>query len=383
MRTNFGCQGWAMVRKLPTKRTWQQRYLKLNGCVLVVSKDEDLKQIHERLRITDSVRIAIRSQTYFGLFFPDGTTLDCSVETVDEVVEWYNAFKTAADDKYETCVDSFDIVRPIGSGFQSTVYLATTYDGESIALKVSKRASDAENEFSIIQKLDHPFIVPQKFNFMFKGDSYTGLELEKLDLFERMEGDVSARDQIIYLAEIVSAMAYIHSQNVVLRDLKPENILIGMDGHVKIADFGLAQDLTNEAEKKFCGTLQYCAPEVVDGDGAVAASDVWCFGVTAFELMFGYSPFAHSQKAATVKSIVNDEVPFPETASAEERELVGACLDKVAANRPTFEKLKELPYFAGVDWAALDEKKYETDFIPCEGKAIHESQIQTAIEQQM
>ena len=366
-----------MVRKLPTKRSWQQRYLKLNGCVLVIAKDEDLKHIQERLHITDSVKIAIRSQTYFSLFFPDGSIVECSVETVEEVVEWYNAFKTASNDKYERCIDSFDIVRPIGAGFQSTVYLATTCDGESIALKVSDRESDAANEFSIMEKLNHPFIVNQKFRFVFKGATYIGLELEKLDLFERMDGEVSQRDQIIYLAEIVSAMTYVHSQNVVLRDLKPENILIDKDGHVKIADFGLAQDLTEDCAKKFCGTLRYCAPEVVDGDGAVAASDVWCFGVTAFELVFGFSPFARRHNAATVSSIVGDDVPFPDSATPAERELIGACLSKDPTNRPTFAMLKEMKYFEGVDWCALDEKKYEPDFVPGETKAQVGSGMET------
>lgn len=375
-----------MVRKLPTKRSWQQRYLKLNGCYLSVCKDEDLKQIHGRMHITDAVRIAIRSQTYFALYFPDGTTLDCSVETVDEVVEWYNAFKTASDDKYEMSLDSFDLVRQIGSGFQSTVYYATMYDGEAVAVKVCNRESDAAKEFGIIQKLEHPFIVRPKFNFVFNGSAYIGMELEKLDLFARMEHEVTARDRIIYLAEIISAMAYVHSQNVAVRDLKPENILIDVDGHVKLADFGLAGELKAEGDKKFCGTLQYCAPEVVDGEGAVAASDVWCFGVTAFELLYGFTPFAHSHKSATVHSIVNDQIPFPEMATAEERELVSACLSKDAAQRPTFEKLKEASYFAGVDWSALDEKKYETDFVPCDSKATLDSQVEIdgyQIEQQM
>lgn len=68
-----------------------------------------------------------------------------------------------------------------------------------------------------------------------------------------------------YIAELVLAIEHIHSLNVVYRDLKPENILIAKDGHIKLADFGLAKDNIRDQDttKSFCGSPAYLSPEML------------------------------------------------------------------------------------------------------------------------
>lgn len=82
--------------------------------------------------------------------------------------------------------------------------------------------------------------------------------LNKRQIFDELEAK-------FYIAETLLAIEYVHSLNVVYRDLKPENILIDYDGHIKLADFGLAKEGINDKmfARSFCGSPAYLAPEML------------------------------------------------------------------------------------------------------------------------
>mmetsp|Transcript_13832 Transcript_13832/g.16480 ORF Transcript_13832/g.16480 Transcript_13832/m.16480 type:complete len:128 (+) Transcript_13832:307-690(+) len=97
-----------------------------------------------------------------------------------------------------------------------------------------------------------------------------------------------------FVAEVVLAIEYIHSLNVIYRDMKPENILVGADGHIKLADFGLAKEgmsKANSRAKTFLGSPAYLAPEIFDSSGVSRSSDIYQMGVVLYELLFGMPPF--------------------------------------------------------------------------------------------
>lgn len=85
------------------------------------------------------------------------------------------------------------------------------------------------------------------------------------------------KDAQFYIAEVILAIEYIHSLNIIYRDMKPENILIDNDGHVKLADFGLAKEGINDNKfaRSFCGSPAYLAPEMLTNKGVGKASDIY------------------------------------------------------------------------------------------------------------
>ena len=117
------------------------------------------------------------------------------------------------------------------------------------------------------------------------------------------------------IAEIMLAIEYIHSLNVIYRDLKPENILIDHEGHIKLADFGLAKILSqNEQEdpNSFCGTPEYLAPEMIIGSGHDHSLDWWALGILIYEMIIGIPPFYNQNKHQMYYLIQHAPIRWPQ-----------------------------------------------------------------------
>lgn len=91
---------------------------------------------------------------------------------------------------------------------------------------------------------------------------------------------------------MAEGLAYLHSKNVIHRDIKPENLMIGLNGEIKIGDFGWSVYSPEERQSTLCGTPSYISPEMILGKPHGKAVDVWALGVLAYEMVTGDEPFA-------------------------------------------------------------------------------------------
>jgi len=111
-------------------------------------------------------------------------------------------------------------------------------------------------EQQILMKLNHPFILKLHYSFQCNANLYLLLDYQgggSLFYHLKKKQRFQMNEVIFYAAEIILALEFLHSKKIIYRDLKPENVLLGHDGHIKLADFGLAKKL------KVC---QECSMEI-------------------------------------------------------------------------------------------------------------------------
>ncbi|KIH64831.1 kinase domain protein [Ancylostoma duodenale] len=164
-----------------------------------------------------------------------------------------------------------------------------------------------------------------------------------------------------YSMEIIVALQHIHSKNIVLRDLKPENLLLSEDGHVKIADFGLAKVLKGKTYT-ICGTPEFMAPELISRKGYGMDVDWWSLGVLLFELITGRTPFSGDTQEDTFEAIQKGDLQFPDGFHAAAREVVEKLLDRNPCNRAPNKSM--LAWYAAIDWGDVEGLKIAPPFKP-------------------
>ncbi len=224
----------------------------------------------------------------------------------------------------------YRVLSMLGEGGMATVYRCTDEreTGKEIALKVLHQfAAENEvnlerfkNELTVTQRLNHPNIV-QVFatGCTVDGKNYFTMEyISGVNLSAQLHQstDKIAFEEILrILYEIASALDYAHRQKIVHRDLKPDNILLYGDV-VKVTDFGLARSL--ELNKSLTmtgetvGTPFYMAPEQFRGEKADARSDIYSFGIVAYELATRERPFkGENYHTVATAHLIRQLPPWP------------------------------------------------------------------------
>lgn len=296
--------------------------------------------------------------------------------------------------------DDFELLTVIGKGsFGKVMQVKKKDTGKIYAMKVlrkeaiiaRKQVTHTKAEKSILQKIQHPFIVKLHYAFQTKDKLYMIMDyINGGELFFHLkkEGRFPGDRVKFYAAEIVSAIAHLHSFGIVYRDLKPENILIDSQGHVTITDFGLSKEIKdNEGTHTFCGTPEYLAPEVLKGQGHGMAVDWWSLGTLIYEMLTGLPPFYSQNINVMYQKILNGELRFPSYIDSDAQSLLEGLLtrdvDKRLGSGPNgSENVKKHPFFRSLDWDKLDRKEIDPPYKPAVQDEHDTSQIDTVFTQE-
>ncbi|CAE6523682.1 AEG_G0049300.mRNA.1.CDS.1 [Saccharomyces cerevisiae] len=258
--------------------------------------------------------------------------------------------------------------RTLGAGSFGVVRQARKLStNEDVAIKILlKKALQGNNvqlqmlyeELSILQKLSHPNIVSFKDWFESKDKFYIVTQLATGgELFDRIlsRGKFTEVDAVEIIVQILGAVEYMHSKNVVHRDLKPENVLYvdkSENSPLVIADFGIAKQLKGEEDLiyKAAGSLGYVAPEVLTQDGHGKPCDIWSIGVITYTLLCGYSPFiaesveGFMEECTASRYPVTFHMPYWDNISIDAKRFILKALRLNPADRPTATELLDDPW---------------------------------------
>ena len=200
---------------------------------------------------------------------------------------------------------NYEFISMLGNGTFGKVrlYRDKNYKELLFAIKTLKKEGISSYQFNLLKRevdilsnMDHPYIV--KYFGIFEDEHFIHIVMEYLkghdlskiiSLKDYNDFNENQMGQIIH--QLLKALSFIHSKNIIHRDIKPENILFSDKRNIfslKLIDFGLAT--FSEQEKKIVGTPMYMSPEMIDGNGTYV-SDIWSVGVVVYQMITGKLPF--------------------------------------------------------------------------------------------
>ncbi|RAH67775.1 AGC family serine/threonine-protein kinase [Aspergillus aculeatinus CBS 121060] len=283
--------------------------------------------------------------------------------------------------------DDFEPLLCLGKGSFGTVLLVRhVLTGKLYAQKQFRKASitvhkklveQTKTERMILESVNrHPFVVKLFYAFQDHEKLYLILEYaEGGELFhhlamERMFDEDAAA---FYMAEMVLALEHLHQTvGVIYRDLKPENCLLDKEGHLLLTDFGLSKIAVSDDDRcnSSLGTIEYMAPEVIQGKSYGKACDWWSLGALGYDLLTGSPPFKANNNAKLQEKILKQKLALPYFLGPDAKDLLTRLLRKEPAKRLGYHMPKDLQtiknhrFFRKIDWKALERREVTPPIVP-------------------
>ena len=246
--------------------------------------------------------------------------------------------------------DQYRIIGKIGEGGMGTVYLAedTTLE-RRVAIKELNRPLVAEEQMEsrfqqealALARLNHPNIT-HLYSFLPKGDTFwmvmEYVEGKTLDEWMKNHGRLSPVVAVSITIQILEGLQHAHRRGIIHRDLKPSNVMISDDGEVKIMDFGIARIRDSRRitrHGKSVGTLEYMAPEQVQGQEGDERTDIYAVGNILYEMLCGHTPFTGETDYEVMKAKLEEKpaMDFPLGVSAVLQRVIFQALSRNASRR--------------------------------------------------
>ncbi|KAH0504125.1 cAMP-dependent protein kinase catalytic subunit PRKX isoform X1 [Microtus ochrogaster] len=288
--------------------------------------------------------------------------------------------RTSPPQKAGHALQNWDTVATVGTGTFGRVNLVKEKTGRRYyALKIMsipdvirlKQEQHVQNEKAVLKEINHPFLVKLFWTGHDNRFLYMLMEFVpggELFTYLRNRGHFSSIAAIFYSTEIVCAIEYLHSKEIVYRDLKPENILLDREGHIKLTDFGFSKKLVDRTWT-LCGTPEYLAPEVIQSKGHGRAVDWWALGILIFEMLSGFPPFFDDNPFGIYQKILACKIDFPRHLDFTSKDLIKKLLvvdrtRRLGSMKNGVEDIKRHRWFRGVEWESVPQRKLKPPIVP-------------------
>ena len=256
----------------------------------------------------------------------------------------------SADPRIGTRLLGYEIEAILGRGGMGDVYKA--YDPRLkryIALKLLPPGLAEDTGFrerflresELAASLDHPSIVPIYDAGEVGGQLYIAMRyVEGTDLkaLIREDGALAPARAFALLAQLADALDTAHERGLVHRDVKPSNALLDAAGHLYLADFGLTQSTSNRSELtatgQIVGTVDYVAPEQIEGEETDGRADLYSLGCLLYECLTGEVPFPRDTELAVLWAHLYEPPPRPSEHNPALSRAVDTVLAKAMAKSP-------------------------------------------------
>ncbi|KAG7503325.1 myosin light chain kinase, smooth muscle isoform X1 [Solea senegalensis] len=283
-------------------------------------------------------KFRVRAQNVYGVGEPSAESEPVTVGLVDDDENHEEEVEDEDEDKEPEYRDVtirtevkvkelYDVEERLGTGKFGQVFKLVekstrkVWAGKFIKAFSAKDKQNVRQEVDIMNRLHHPKLVQCVDAFEGKSDMVMVLEMiSGGELFERIideDFELTEREVIKYMLQIIDGVSFIHKVGVVHLDLKPENIMcVNKTGSkIKLIDFGLARRLENAGTLKVLfGTPEFVAPEVINYEAISYPTDMWSIGVICYILLSGLSPFMGDNDNETLSNVTSASWDFEDDA---------------------------------------------------------------------
>ncbi|KAJ8245563.1 hypothetical protein GJAV_G00272110 [Gymnothorax javanicus] len=283
-------------------------------------------------------------------------------------------------EQHKFTIDCFTLHKMLGKGSFGKVFLAEHRStGKFYAIKALKKdvvLMDDDVECTMVERRvlslawEHPFLTHLYCSFQTKENLFFVMEyLNGGDLMFHIQNchKFDSYRSTFYAAEIICGLQFLHSKGIIYRDLKLDNILLDVEGHIKIADFGMCKEnMTGDVKTStFCGTPDYIAPEILLGQKYSFSVDWWSFGVLLYEMLIGQSPFHGQDEEELFQSIRTDDPFYPRWLPKDSRDILVKLFVREPERRLGVKgNIRQHAFFRDVDWTALENRQVDPPFRP-------------------
>ncbi|KAJ9099263.1 hypothetical protein QFC21_004144 [Naganishia friedmannii] len=295
-------------------------------------------------------------------------------------------------------LDDFDFLAVLGKGNFGKVMLAEEKKSQKLwAIKVLKKEFIIENDevestqsekrvFLAAAQERHPFLLELHSCFQTETRIYFVMEyISGGDLMLHIQKkQFTLRQAKFYACEVLLALEYFHRKGIIYRDLKLDNILLTLDGHIKVADYGLCKENMwfGKTTNTFCGTPEFMAPEILLEQRYTRAVDWWAFGVLTYEMLLGQSPFKGDDEDEIFDAILEDEPLYPMSMPGDAVSLLTKLLlrdpiRRLGAGEDDAEAIKRHPFFRDVNFDDVHHKRIPPPYKPTIGNPTDVSNFDT------